>query len=222
MQALGNVCSDAAQPVKTAAKRAAAGKRRVPLKEKLVEGLLLVFALLSGILVFFVMLFVVSRGIPVLEANGWAFVTTGGWDEQFVGAWVGGAGDPVWQFGALPLITGTLYTTFGALLIAVPFGLGCAIFLVEMCPVRLKKPLESTVRLLAAIPSVVYGLVGLIVVVPFIADTFIDDELALRMINVCAMDGTSLLAGMIVLSMMIAPIFIALSSDALRAVPRRY
>lgn len=219
---MGRTCSEASSPVKTAAKRIAAGKRRVPLKEKFVEGLLLVFALLSGILIFFVMFFVVSRGIPVLEASGWAFATTGGWDEQFVLSWVGGTSDPAWQFGALPLITGTLYTTLGALLIAVPFGLGCAIFLAEMCPVWLRKPLESTVRLLAAIPSVIYGLVGLIVVVPFIADTFINDELALRMINVCAMDGTSLLAGMIVLSMMIAPIFIALSSDALRAVPRRY
>ncbi|MEW6457652.1 MAG: phosphate ABC transporter permease subunit PstC [Bacillota bacterium] len=194
----------------------------MPLKEKLIEGILLVFTLLSSILVFFVMFFVVSRAIPVLEVNGWAFATTGGWDEQFVRSWVGGASDPAWQFGALPLITGTLYTTVGALLIAVPLGLGCAIFLAEMCPVRMRKPLESVVRLLAAIPSVVYGLVGLIVVVPFIANTFIDDELGLRMIEVCAMDGTSLLAGMIVLSMMIAPIFIALSSDALRAVPRRY
>jgi len=192
------------------------------LKENIIEKLLFAFTLLSGVLIFFIMVFVFSKAIPVLKFNGLDFILAGGWDGQFVNAWLAPANQPSWQFGAFPLIAGTIYTTLGALFIALPFGLGCAIFLTEMCPGWLCKPMKSIVRLLAAIPSVIYGLVGLLVVVPFIADKLISNELALRMINICALDGTSLLAGMIVLSMMIAPIFIALASDALVAVPRRY
>lgn len=192
------------------------------IKENLIEKLLLAFTLLSSILIFLIIFFVLSRGIPVLKASGIAFFTTGGWDTQFTKAWLSGAGETVSAFGALPLIGGTVFTTLGALLVAVPFGLGCAIFLTEMCPAWLRNPLESAVRLLAAIPSVIYGLVGLIVIVPFIARNLISNEMALKMIKICALDGTSLLAGIIVLSMMIGPVLITLSSDALRAVPRRY
>ncbi|MCL6636255.1 MAG: phosphate ABC transporter permease subunit PstC [Peptococcaceae bacterium] len=195
---------------------------RWSLKEEAIEKVLLAFTILSGILIFFIVFFVFTKALPVFRANGISFILSGGWDEQFVNAWLAPADQPSWQFGALPLIAGTVYTTAGALLIALPLGLGCAIFLVEMCPFWLRKPLKSTVRLLAAIPSVIYGLLGLLVVVPLISDKLISDELSLRMINVCVLDGTSLLAGMIVLSMMIVPIFIALAADALSAVPRRY
>jgi phosphate transport system permease protein len=192
------------------------------LKESIIEKLLFAFTLLSGVSIFFIMVFVFGKAIPVLKFNGLDFILASGWDGQFVNAWLAPANQPSWQFGAFPLIAGTIYTTLGALFIALPFGLGTAIFLTEMCPAWMRKPLESTVRLLAAIPSVIFGLAGLLVVVPFIADKLISNEVALRMINVCALDGTSLLAGMIVLSMMIVPIFIALAADALAAVPRRY
>lgn len=205
----------------TSVKGISSSKHR-SIKENLIEKLLLAFTLLSSILIFFIIFFVLSRGIPVLKASGIPFFTTGGWDTQFTKAWLAGAKQSVSAFGALPLIGGTVYTTLGALLVAVPFGLGCAIFLTEMCPAWLRKPLESAVRLLAAIPSVIYGLVGLIVVVPFIAGNLISNEMALKMIKICALDGTSLLAGIVVLSMMIGPVLITLSSDALRAVPRRY
>lgn len=191
-------------------------------KENLIEKLLFIFTLLSSILIFFIIFFVISKGIPVLKVSGAGFFTTGGWDKQFTNAWLASAGQAISAFGALPLIVGTAFTTLGALLVAVPFGLGCAIFLTEMCPAWLRKPLESAVRLLAAIPSVIYGLVGLIVIVPFIAGNLISNEMALKMIKICALDGTSLLAGVIVLSMMIGPIFISISSDALTAVPRKY
>jgi len=196
--------------------------KRQSIKENVIEKLLFLFTLMSSILIFFIIIFVVNKAVPVLKASGINFILSGGWDEQFVSAWLASAAKPVWEFGALPLIAGTVYTTLGALLIAVPLGLGAAIFLTEMCPVWLRTPLESAVRLLAAIPSVIYGLVGLMVVVPFINAHFISNELALKMINTVALDGTSLLAGMVVLSMMLSPIFIALSSDALRAVPRQY
>ncbi len=192
------------------------------LKEKVIECALAAFTVMSSVLIFFIMFFVITRAIPVFKANGLGFIFHGGWEAQFIASWQAPAGQPQWTFGALPLVAGTIYTTLGALLIAVPLGLGCAIFLVEFCPSWLRGPLTATVRLLAAIPSVIYGLVGMIVVVPLIAHTLITNQMAMSMINIAALDGSSILAGMIVLSIMIGPIFIVLSSDALRAVPRAY
>jgi phosphate transport system permease protein len=192
------------------------------LEEKLIEWLLIVFTVMSAGLIFFIMFFVIEHALPVFKANGPGFVLNTHWDQDFLNAFMARPGMPTWIFGALPLIVGTVYTTLGALVIAVPLGLGCAIFMTEICPSWLRQPLASTVRLLAAIPSVIYGLVGLIVVVPLIAHVFISKSLAMSMISIAALDGTSILAGAVVLSAMIGPIFVALSSDALRAVPRSY
>ncbi len=191
-------------------------------QEKTIEWLLIVFTAMSAILIFFIMFFVIENALPVFKANGLGFVFNARWDQDFLKAFLALPGKPSWIFGALPLVIGTVYTTLGALLIAIPLGLGCAIFMTEICPVWLRHPLASTVRLLAAIPSVIYGLVGLIVVVPLIAHVLISKSLAMNMISMAALDGTSILAGAIVLSTMIGPIFVALSSDALRAVPRSY
>jgi len=197
-------------------------KPRKPFKEKIIEIILLLLTVLSSILIFFVMFFVISKAIPVLKASGFSFVFSGGWDENFLNAWQTSGEQSALKFGALPLIAGTVLTTSGALVFCLTFGLGCAIFLSEMCPAWLRKPLESTVRLLAAIPSVIYGLIGLMIVVPFISKHLISNELSLRMIKICALDGTSLLAGIIVLSMMIGPIFIAMASDAIKSAPKIY
>ena len=190
--------------------------------EKIVEYGLLAVTILCSIFIVFIIIFLVQKAVPVLKYNGLDFITTGGWDQQFYQAWRAGDLNPRWQFGALPLIVGTILTTTGALVIAVTLGLGCAIFLAEFAPYWLRRPVESIIRLLAAIPSVIYGLVGLLVVVPFILDHFISDELAARYIQFAALDGTSLLAGVLVLAFMIMPIFTSLATDALRAVPRTY
>lgn len=195
---------------------------RHSVKEFLIEKGLFLFTILSSILIFFVFIFVAKEAWPVLRANGLAFVFTPGWDQDFYQAWVATAKEPSWHFGALPLICGTFFTTLGALCFTVPLGLGCAIFLVEVCPPWFFKPVESTVRLLSAIPSVIYGLVGLLVVVPWIDRHLITNEMSLRMAKVAALDGTSLLAGILVLGMMIVPIFVVLAADALRAVPKAY
>lgn len=191
-------------------------------KEKFVEYSLLTATVFCSLVIVFMLFFIVQKALPVLQYNGLNFILTGGWDQQFYDSWMAGEIGPQWKFGALPLIAGTVYTTVGALIVAVILGLGCAIFIAELAPYRLQSLLESVIRLLAAIPSVIFGLVGLIVVVPFIQQTFISDELAARHINIAALDGSSLLAGIIVLSFMIMPIFTALAVDALRAVPRSY
>lgn len=198
------------------------GNKRGYWSEKLAEYSFVIATILSSIIILVIFLFVFQKSLPVLQNSGLSFITSIGWDDDFTQAWTSGNFSPVWKFGALPVIAGTIFTTLGSLLIAIPLGLGCAIFLTELAPPWLKGPLESTVRLLAAVPSVIYGLIGLLVIVPFIRNNFVTDALALTYIKEFAMDGTSLLVGTVVLAIMIMPIFIALTADALRAVPNSF
>ncbi len=114
------------------------------------------------------------------------------------------------SYGVLPLVTGTLWTTFIGLLIAVPFGLGAAIYLAEYAPERLRRVLKPVLEVLAGIPSVVYGYFALY----FVAPTILDDLLSIEI-------GTfSVLAAGLVLGIMIIPTVASLSEDALSAVPQ--
>lgn len=114
------------------------------------------------------------------------------------------------QFGILPVILTSVLGTFGAILIGVPLGLLFAIYLGKMAPKPVYQVLRPTVDLLAGIPSVVYGLVGMMVLVPFVRDVF----------NVA--DGVGLFSSIIVLTVMVLPSIISVSETALKAVPREY
>jgi phosphate transport system permease protein len=116
-------------------------------------------------------------------------------------------GSPAAQFGVLPLILGTLWVSLGAILLALPIGLAVSIYLAEVAGMRLRNFLKPVIELLAGIPSVVYGFFGLVVLVPFIRDTF----------NLPV--GETALAGMIILAIMALPTIITISEDALRTTP---
>ncbi len=122
--------------------------------------------------------------------------------------WKSTAAEP--QFGILPFILTSVYGTFGAVLIGVPVGLLTAIFLSKIASPRVSATMRTAIDLLAGIPSVVYGLVGMMVLVPAVAKTF---GLA---------NGASLFAAIIVLAVMILPGIISVSETALNAVPREY
>jgi phosphate transport system permease protein len=184
--------------------------------EWLVKPFLLAAALFSGLVVGVVVAFVVWRSWGLWHAEGLKFLTTGGWDQQLQDAWNGSA----W-FGASELIVGTLLTTIGAVLVALVVGLGAAVFVAELCPRWLRRPIETAVQLMAGIPSVVFGLVGLAIVVPFLMDHAIPGNAGDVMPDI-PLDGTSVLAGVIVLTFMILPFFVTVAVDALRAVPRAY
>jgi len=111
------------------------------------------------------------------------------------------------QFGMLPLILGSLYVTVGALVIAVPLGLGCAIFVAEIAPPWMREILKPTVEVLAAIPSVVYGFLGLLMIGPWLADVF-----GLPIGQFAAL-------GSLLLAFMAIPTIVSISEDALRNVP---
>lgn len=153
-------------------------------------------ASIAAVIVICVFLF--ARGVPAIAEIGLKEFLTG----------------KVWRpgndlYGILPMILGSIYVTVGALIIGVPIGLLMAVFMAKFCPKWLYKILKPVVNLLAGIPSIVYGLFGLTVVVPFIRD-YIDGK------------GFSILGTSIILGMMILPTIIGVSEAAIRAVPESY
>ena len=113
-------------------------------------------------------------------------------------------------FGGLPLLYGSLMVTFGALLIAIPIGICTAIFVSEILPFSLRDPVKSIIELLASIPSVIYGFIGLLVVVPLIASTF------------GLVSGQTALAASLMLSIMTIPTIVSVSGEIISAVPKEY
>jgi phosphate ABC transporter permease protein PstC len=113
------------------------------------------------------------------------------------------------SFGLLPMIIGSLFVTAGALVIGIPLGLACAVVLTEFSSKRLRSFLKPVVELLAGIPSVVYGFIGVVILIPFIRDRL-------------GGPGFSVLAASVILGIMILPTIISISIDSLEAVPRTY
>jgi phosphate ABC transporter permease protein PstC len=192
------------------------GGRRNRVSERVAAALLATCAVFSGLVVIFVVIFVFREAMPLFVRQGWYFLSHIGWDGQLDDAWT----DTSALFGAAELIAATALTTLGAITASVILGLGCAVFLAEVAPAWLRKPVEIVIQLLAGIPSVVFGLVGLMVVVPLLtlwipADSF-------EVVTDIPLDGASLAAAIIVLTFMILPFFTAVAVDSLRSVPRPY
>lgn len=151
-----------------------------------------------------------SRSQPTVHAFGWHFLTGSTWDPN------GG------KFGALPFVYGTCVTSFLALLIAVPLGIASSIFLAEMAPPKLSNFLTFLIELLAAVPSVIYGLIGIFILVPFIR-SFIVPPLAkiLGFLPFFQGDfyGPSFFSAGLILSVMVVPFIVSVSREVLLAVP---
>jgi len=173
------------------------------------------FSIVAVILAIAVALGVQSR--PSLAAFGWKFVSGSVWDE------VSGT------FGILPFLFGTLFSSLIALVVAVPISLGAAIHLLQLRPRWMRTPLAFLIELLAAIPSVIYGLWGVFVLVPFLRDRVMAPLLAnprtgslpvVGPLLTGAGYGPSVLAAGLLLAIMITPFITAVTRDVLRAVPR--
>jgi phosphate transport system permease protein len=142
---------------------------------------------------------------------GWHFLTGTTWDPVAL------------EFGALPFIYGTLVTSALALIIGVPLGIGAAIFLAELAPLRVSNALAFVIELLAAVPSVIYGMLALFTLVPFVRDyvaPVLQSTLAFIPLFQGTTAGPSLLAAGCVLAIMILPFIISISREVLLAVPR--
>ena len=125
-----------------------------------------------------------------------------------------------YQLGAWPLIWGTVLTTGFAVVFGLVFAVLAAIFIVEFAPDRLRRVIVPVVRLLAAVPSVIYGLIGILVLVPFVNDHLVSEARKKSVQYVINLSGTGLLVSIVILTVMITPIMIAIIVDALYAVPR--
>ncbi|HEY6524271.1 MAG TPA: ABC transporter permease subunit, partial [Solirubrobacteraceae bacterium] len=127
---------------------------------------------------------------------------------------------PQFLIHAWPLIWSTILTTVGSVLISFVCSLFVAVFLVEFAPAWLKRILEPVIRLLASVPSVIYGLIGVLVLVPFIGNHLVSQKAAGSVTPVISLSGYSLLAAVVILTVMISPIMIAIFAEGLRSVPR--
>jgi len=141
---------------------------------------------------------------------GWAFFVTSTWDPVFE------------NFGALPFVFGTLVTSAVSLMLALPLGVGAAIFLAELAPPRISAALSFVVELLAAIPSVILGLLGIFILVPFLredVEPFLKATLGFLPFFQGPMYGIGMLAASMILTIMIIPFIITISREVLLAVP---
>ena len=153
--------------------------------------------------VLFISIYLIISGLPAIREIGLV-------DFLFGQTWAPTATTVEPSYGILPFILTSVYGTAGAVVIGVPIGLMTAVFLAKVAPPKAARVIKTAVELLAGIPSVVYGLVGMIVLVPSIRETF----------NLSS--GACLLAAIIVLAIMILPSIINVSETALRAVPKEY
>jgi len=188
---------------------------------------LLLGALASTILLLIagMIIFVFLKGLPSFTHNGLAWFGSGGNVDQQMSDIFNSPADPdayVYTLHAWPLLYATALITFSAVAISTIFAVLSSIFIVEFSPLRLRRVLEPVVRLLAAVPSVVYGLIGILVVVPWVAEHLISADRKESVAYVIQLDGTSILVGIFILTIMISPIMIAIVVDALRSVPRTW
>lgn len=176
-------------------------KNRKRLMENAIHGIFLVLGLITVGCVLLITVYLVISGIPAIRKIGVL-------KFLFGKKWASTAAQP--QYGILPFILTSIYGTAGAIVIGVPVGFLTAVYLSKIAPPKVKTVIETAVSLLAGIPSVVYGLVGMMVLVPGIRTLF------------HIPDGASLFAAIIVLAIMILPSIIKVSLTALEAVPKEY
>jgi phosphate transport system permease protein len=168
------------------------------MKEKIIEKTLLLVALSSVLILALITFFIFEQGLPLISKVGLRAFILG---ER----WVPSQG----SYGILPMIVSSFWVTFGALALSIPLGLACTIFLKEWSPPSAGLVLRPAIHLLAAIPSVIYGFWGLVVLVPLVR-------------NYLGGPGLSILSGSVILGFMILPTIISISEDSLRALPPTY
>jgi len=176
-----------------------------------------IFQFGTGAVASFVILLVAGIAVVLLQGS---MLSINAFGLKF---WRTSTWDPVsGQFGALPFIWGTLYSSFLAMLISTPLALGIAIFLSELCPPRLAKPLVFLTELLAAIPSIVYGLWGVFALVPLIRalERTVPDSLKGVPLFSGPPLGVGMLAAGVILAIMVTPFTASVAREILKAVPR--
>lgn len=174
--------------------------KRINFNEKIMQTIFFLSALISVLAVIAICLFLFVKGIPAIAEIGFMnFIFNENW---------GPVNKPA-SYGILSMIAGSIYVTGGAIVIGVPIGLMCSIFMAEFCPDNVYKIVKPAVNLLAGIPSIIYGFFGMEAIVPFVRENFRGN-------------GYSILSSSIILGIMILPTIISISESSIRAVPESY
>ena len=171
-------------------------------KEKGMEFVFMLCACVSILAVALICIFLFANGVPAMAKIGFGKFLLGR-------TWQAGNG----LFGIFPMIIGSIYVTAGAIIVGVPIGILAAVFLARFCPKPLYRFMKPGVELLAGIPSVVYGFFGLMIIVPWVRDTFRPYY---------GGNGLSLFSAALLLGIMILPTIISISESAIRSVPDKY
>lgn len=174
------------------------GLKKGSLKEGGMKLIFMTAACASVLAVFLICIFLFASGVPAIGKIGPV-------EFLFGKIWKPSNG----KFGILPMIVASIYVTGGAILMGVPIALFTSVFMARYCPKKIYSPLKSGIELMAGVPSIVYGFFGLIVIVPFIRETF-------------GGRGTSMLAASVLLGIMILPTIIGVTESAIRSVPESY
>jgi phosphate transport system permease protein len=171
------------------------------IKEFIIEKLIFICGLASIVFVGLIFLFLLKEGLALFKTVSFSHFLFGkNWYP---------ISEPA-QLGILPLILGSLLVTFGAAVISIPIGVGCAIYIAEIAPLKFKETLKAGIELLAAIPSVVLGFIGMITLVPLVKNVF------------HLPTGLTALSGSIMLAFMAMPTIVSIAEDALYSVPKNY
>ena len=178
-----------------------ATKQKIRPMEWIMNAVFFICGFVAIVFVLFISIYLIISGLPAIREIGLV-------DFLFGREWASTASDP--KFGILPFILTSIYGTCGAIILGVPVGFMTAVFLAKVAPPKLAAVVRPAVDLLAGIPSVVYGLIGMMVLVPAVRVAF----------NLP--DGASLFCAIIVLAVMILPSIISVSETALNAVPKEY
>jgi len=170
-------------------------------KEFIIEKFILFCGLATIFFVVLIFLFLLKQGLALFKTTSpFQFLSGKNWYP---------ISEPA-QFGILPLILGSLLVTLGAAVISIPIGIGCAVYIAEIAPSRIKEILKSGIELLAAIPSVVLGFIGMVTLVPLVKNIF------------HLPTGLTALSGSIMLAFMAMPTIVSIAEDALYSVPKSY
>ncbi len=168
--------------------------------DRSVKGVLLLTALVSLLVLMLIGMFILREGLPAFRQIGLNRMFTSSVWRPTIG-----------EFGMLGMVAGSIWATLGAIVLGVPLAVGCALLLAEVAPPSVHRVLRPSIELLAGIPSVVYGLYGMVVLVPLV-----------RRIQVPGNAGFGVLSASVILAIMILPTVTSIAEDAIRAVPRSY
>jgi phosphate ABC transporter permease protein PstC len=219
------VAGRVAQPGRWGALASIEGALSRPWSDRRTERMLGALACSVLLLIAGMVIFVFAKAWPSFAHNGLSWAGSGGNVDQqlddIFNSTKSGHGYE-YELRAWPLLWGTAITTIGAVVAALAISLFAAIFIVEFAPARMRRLLDPVVRLLAAVPSVVYGLIGVLVIVPFVGNHLISAGRKESVAYVVQLTGASLIVAIAILTVMITPIMLAIIVDALRAVPRAW